>query len=272
MKYVKKRYLSLFPHYIVAIAVYYFIGKGYSLLSTAKGNVKISLIGIILNVLGFNGFSITYINSVVPGGWYIGTVWLYFLMAPFIFKVVNNASKAVNCVFAALICRVGFHFLCGRVVLDPLLNDWADMCILNQFSFIAIGQFLFFVIIKKDIRLSRLSQLALIMSIMYVTIQKDILTLWALVFAIIILVLSKTGRSILINRCMLLFGKYSLEIYLLHNAVLFYLCKMKWNIQNSYILILALLIITSALSLGLGVVMNKCINSAKLIIKRYCGM
>lgn len=262
-RYVIKRYLSIFPHYILAIVLYYIVGRGFSLLSTATGMVRISFLGIVLNVLGLNSLSATFINSVVPGGWYIGVIWIYYLIAPLIYKIVRNTDRASICVGVALLIRVVFHLFCSRFISDPLVVDWADMWILNQFVFIAIGQFLYFVLLKQDTYVGITGQVTLLVTVLYVTFQKDSLIFWALIFVVLIYIIVNTESPVIVNRFALIFGKYSLELYLLHNAVLFYVCNNMIAINNSYIMIGITFIVSVILTFIFGVAMNKSISKIK---------
>lgn len=217
--------MNLFPTWIIAVILYYILGKGRALIPTGKQYVKFSFVALILNLLGLHGCSQKYIN-IVPGGWYIGSLVLYYLVAPFIHQSIKTTSIAIKWCFGALMLRICLHgitnlFLTG----DPLLADWMDMCVLNQFVFIALGQCLYFVFEKRDTKLSNIDQLLIIIGILYITLQVDSLMLWALFILCFVFLAAKHGNSILINKFALLIGKYSFEIYLTHNAVIYFVFK-----------------------------------------------
>lgn len=260
--YLIKRYIRIFIPYLMAIAVYWCLGGGKSLLSTPNGFISYSLKGILLNALGLHALSSTYINSIVPGGWYIGVVWLYYLMVPLLFKWVNTVSRAVKCMLIGLILRIGTQLLSSFLTDNQMILDLLDMQLTSQFVFIAIGQFLYFVLIKKEWELGHADHGILVLFLLYVTLQKDTLMLWALVFTGVILVMALLkGKNILVNRFALFAGEHSMEIYLLHMVAVILVCKVeKFHFQNTYLTIGITYFISVAMALGASFVAHKLIK------------
>lgn len=254
--------MRIFVPYLLAIALYWVAGGGVSLITTAAGSIPYSLKGVLLNALGLHGLSSTYINSIVPGGWYIGVVWLYYLVAPLLFRWVNTASGAVKCILIGMVLRLGTQLLAGILTADSVMLDWIDMLITNQFVFIAIGQFLYFVLIKKDRKLGYPDHGILALLLLYVTLQKDTLMLWAAVITGIILVMALfEGKNILVNRFALFAGKHSMEIYLLHMVVVYYVCRVEaLRFSNTYLTVGVTYLITVALVLGISFGAHKLIS------------
>lgn len=194
--------------------IYWFLGHGYSLIKVGADRVPFTIGVLLLNIFGLNGFSPKYIN-IVPGGWYIGVVVIYYILAPFIRKIVSSTSQAVKFCVATLVMRIGFHTL-SSILFDgnEIVSAWADMFIINQLVFIAIGQLLYFVLIKKDVKITRVDQIFVASAILYVTLQVDSLMLWSLFIVSFIILIACIENSPFINKLSLLFGKYSFEIYL----------------------------------------------------------
>lgn len=251
-RYVLKRYRTIFPAYILVMLLYWLIGDGYAIV---QRDTKIGIVGIVLNLLGLHGFSSTYCDSVVPGGWYIGVIWMYYLIAPLLHRCIKNASAAANSVLVFLGVRVLFHGICGRMITDPKLTEWADMFFLNHMAFIALGQFLYFVVLKKDVQLSGMAQFSLVICLLYAALQIDSLAIWAVAFAVLIVLCHKADKVLLVNKCALFLGSVSYEVFLVHNGVLYLLCLPKLSSGNMYadiLLYLAVVVILSAV-VGFGI-------------------
>lgn len=265
--YIKKKYLRLFPAYILMICFYYVIGSGKAINSFSDSTVEISPFGIILNLLGLHGFSPKYINTIVPGGWYVGIIWIYFLIAPLLYKIIRSTSMAVKCMFLGLVLRVVCHIISGYFIENTCVREWLDMFIINQFLFLAIGQLLYFCLIKKDMTIHPFDQLLLVITVLYVTFQVDTLALWALIFVIIMILLSNFKNSLFVNHIALWFGKYSYEIYLCHVMVQYYMCKSQiFKFNNMYLTILFNFVVCVIITSLVAVLVNKSINVVKIKI------
>ena len=219
--YYKRRWLAIFPTYILMSIAYMFLGHGYSLIKMGESRVPFTLGALLLNILGLNGLSPQYIN-IVPGGWYIGIVTIYYILAPFIRKIINSASRAVKFCCGSLVLRIGFHAVTSILFKEnQTASGWADMFILNQLIFIAMGQLLYFILMKQDVKITKMDQLFIVTALLYVTLQLDSLMLWSLFIIAFIILAAKVENSILVNKPLLTIGKFSFEIYLLHNAIIY---------------------------------------------------
>ena len=259
--YLIKRYIRIFIPYLMAIAVYWCLG-GKALFSTPDGFTPYSLKGVLLNALGLHALSSTYINSIVPGGWYIGVAWLYYLTVPLLFRWVNTASRAVKCMLIGLMLRIGTQLLSSFLTNDQMILDFVGMQLTSQFVFIAIGQFLYFVLVKKERALGYTDHGILVLFLLYVTLQKDTLMLWALVFTGVILVMALyQEKNILVNRFALFAGEHSMEIYLFHMAIVFFVCTVEAiHFQNTYLTIGVTYLISVVMVLGVSFVAHKLIK------------
>lgn len=255
------------PAYGVAIILTYIVGKGHSLLSIASGElVDISLWGMLVNFLCLNGLSPTYINTVVVGGWYVGVIWLYYLIAPMLFRLIQDTSCAVKFVGIAWFMRVGCHLFNRLLVNDPIIVEWLEMSIFSQIVFIALGQLLYFMIIKGDRRVSKLDQLIILALIAYVSLGMDSLMFWAMVWLCVIAVVSSVTSSALVNPVALTLGKYSYEVFLLHNIVLVAFGYIRKPEMNQYFIIAITWIAVVCVTLVAAVVVHKCIDRMKNIL------
>lgn len=249
--------------------VYFILGQGYSLIKVGNERIPFTIGALVLNILGVSGFSPKYIN-IVPGGWYIGIVVIYYLIAPFIRKIVNSTSQAIRFCFASLVVRIGFHIVSSILFYgNEVVSGWADMFILNQLVFIAIGQLLYFIFGKKDVKMTKIDQLFVATAILYITFQVDSLMVWSLFIISLIIMSACIENSILINKPALFFGKYSFEIYLLHNAIIYLFFEYMPKIQfNQYVDFGIAFILISVLTLISAIGLNKGIKFAKNVLNR----
>ena len=257
IKYYRRRWLAIFPTYILMTIIYLILGQGYSLVKVGNERIPFTVVALLLNLFGINGFSPKYIN-IVPGGWYIGIIVIYYIIAPFIYKFIKSTSQSIKFCFVSLGIRVGMHVI-SLLLLNgnEIMLSWSDMFIFNQLIFIAIGQSLYFIIIKKDLKITIMDQIFIIVTIVYITLQVDSLMLWSLFIIVIICMVAYIDNSILVNKYALCFGKYSFEIYLLHNAVIYVFLKYMpatkiYSLFNLGAIFIGVLSITFFISIGLN--------------------
>lgn len=243
------------------IFVYYLIGRGSSVNSFSQNSVLIRPIGIILNILGLHGFSPSWINSVVPGGWYVGIIWIYICLAPMLFKLIRTTSSAVKCVFVGLLLRVAFHIICNRLLLDGTISEWADMFFINQFVFLSLGQLLYFFIIKREFSVHSIDHVLFVVMLIYVALQKDTLMIWAVVIIFMIVLMNILENTIFVNKTALWLGKYSYEIYLSHIFVMYYICQIPFlKFENCYVTIGITFVICVIVTIVFAVMLNNLVR------------
>lgn len=87
--YYKKRIITILPAWYIAILFYRIIFWKYSDVDMFY-DLHNDLKGILSNLFVLHGLDSCSYNSIVPGGWYIGTQWLIYLIAPFIWKIYKK--------------------------------------------------------------------------------------------------------------------------------------------------------------------------------------
>ena len=90
---LKKRYLSIAPIYILFILFYQIISY-YIATFNVEPFYKISHnpLSILANIFLLNGLDYQAFNNIVPGGWFIGTIFLFYLLFPLIYKLGTVAK------------------------------------------------------------------------------------------------------------------------------------------------------------------------------------
>lgn len=99
ISYYKKRICAIIPAWYIALLSYRLMFwiicdiYKYDFFYDLKNDIS----GIICNALMLHGVSQKSYNNIVPGGWYIGTQWLIYLIAPLLWKIYKKCdTKKIN--------------------------------------------------------------------------------------------------------------------------------------------------------------------------------
>ena len=151
LKYYKKKYIKLMCPFLLASFIYLFafeIEKAYG--SFHCFDPMYSCKNIILDYLLLQQFDINGFNSLVPGGWYMGALWLTYLLFPLIIKlysyIYRKYIKLVNLfpLFFTLIVIV-FQSILVNAGYDKVGNNtFLYFSLLNQIPAIWFGISLYY--------------------------------------------------------------------------------------------------------------------------------
>lgn len=138
-----RRYFRIAPGYYFGILLYFIIT---ALISYGWDSNK-DPINILLNILFLNGLFPVANNTVVPGGWSIGTEMIFYLIFPFLYQVimrVQNNYRYTYLLFpvVALICSFSIQFAISNLINSPHLfgnNSFFYFNLLNQLPVFCIG-------------------------------------------------------------------------------------------------------------------------------------
>lgn len=162
----KKEDNRLFKFYIrrfFRIAPGYYFGiLFYALLSLTLGNVwnrSDNFLDIILNIFFLNGLVPSANNSVVPGGWSIGTEMLFYLIFPLLyttFKVLQKKIKYFYLVFPLIFSLLS---IIAQIILFAITknsiyssnNSFVYFSILNQLPVFCVGISFFYYFMKNPV-------------------------------------------------------------------------------------------------------------------------
>ncbi|UDQ54979.1 acyltransferase [Chryseobacterium indologenes] len=135
-KFYIRRYFRIFPIYYLGIIGYYLLNL------FINNNVdNYSVKNVLSNILFIHGLVPTANNTIVPGGWSIGTEMLFYLIFPFIFKFLTSSRPIIKSILIILIA----HFIIFYFQRKPDFNyEFFYFNILNQISVFIIG-ILFFI-------------------------------------------------------------------------------------------------------------------------------
>ena len=92
--YVGKKYFRLAPTYYFGIIMYVTLFVVITALSLpVRIYTNNNLYDVLINFTLLNNFIPSACNSVVPGGWSISCIWIFFLTFPFLFKILNDNKR-----------------------------------------------------------------------------------------------------------------------------------------------------------------------------------
>lgn len=120
IKFIKKRWIKLAPMYIFMILFWIIFNRILMVtkvmeIAFTQNTHKES---IILNVLLVHGIFANSMNTVVPGGWYIGVLFLMYMSFPLLWRFVNWTSRLfINKMFGSIIIVYLIQTL-GVLILD----------------------------------------------------------------------------------------------------------------------------------------------------------
>ena len=146
-KYLLKKYIGLAPGYCLALVVYVVLNLLFQMaFDGSPYRTEYSAAGIVINVAFLHGLVPFCNNTIVPGGWYVGTLMLIYALLPFVFPLLRRRTYAyriapfVSCVLALVV---------GVIVgiLDPSLvgnNSFYYYSIICQTPALLMGVVLYY--------------------------------------------------------------------------------------------------------------------------------
>ena len=178
-----RRFFRIAPLYYLAIPVYYLVTHlvAWPVKTTMETYSDFTPLNVLANFLFIHGVVQSANNSIVPGGWSIGTEMLFYLIFPLIFKLYSKAeNRKIYFIIplAGLACAILYSLVCLYVI-KVNLSTYKGFCfynILNQLPVFLLGVSVFFLKINMKTRYSILGLLALfpLSFVITVVLKRDI--------------------------------------------------------------------------------------------------
>lgn len=281
-KFYINRWLSLAPGYWITILFFFslnilrsFVGKGMPISSFAKGS--------LVNLFLLNGFIPKYNNNIVPGGWYVGTTVILYLLFPaiglFMHKNIEKRNMLKSYVFpgfCALIlgCIIGVinYATTNTVFLEN--NSFLYFSVANQFPCFLCGIILYFRLQdinakqKRDWKCVLLSIILLIFSFLLFNSTLEIRYYFVpILTSISVALLLEYFMTIKVEglKVFRLLGKESYGIYLIHSIFSYQLSAIVEQIigMNNVFVFVPMYILIVIFSLAFGRCINYFANKVK---------
>lgn len=146
--FIKKRYLSIAPIYVVFIAFYQIVAGVIKVCGVSPFYPIAQNMGsVIANVFLLHGLDFNNFNFIVPGGWFIGTIFLFYLLFPFVYKVYGQLrairpQRLIYLPLGAVCLSVVVHVICYLIEGNWSISrpgGWLYYSIINQFPCMLFG-------------------------------------------------------------------------------------------------------------------------------------
>ena len=271
-----RKVIRLVPLYFIAIFSYTFICGGFSGWLGSEENVTIG--NVITHLFFIHGLFPHYANSIIGVEWYIGTLFIYYLLTPILYKICKGIERTM-CIFmiSTLICTITINILCKTVIdvvdAEIYYGYFATFSPLAQFPVYMLG-ILIYNMIYKSLVLKNVKNKALFSGSMLIfaltILAGNILgmnqikgitnyTLYGIVYAFIIISMY-ISKVVIVDNCIFNFiGKNSYGIYLIHMMVInLYEKNVKVDLNIKTWIIKYIIIF--GISLVGAIIINKCIE------------
>ncbi len=275
LNYAIRRFFRIAPMYYIALVFYTTVFVMYS--PTKEG--------IILNALFLHGWSIKWLNNIVPGGWSIGVEMMFYVVLPFVFLKIKNLDHAIKFLILSMVFKAILNYFLSIYLIVPNKEEF-DLFITfylpNQMPIFAMGIVLYFILEKKEYNFDQINQSTLILlvgTILFTLLFEsryliDNFVCFGCMFLILFVYMSR-AKGLLLNWPLLQIGKFSFSLYLSHFAVIHLLEKMDlyyikiggiFDFVYRYILVLFIACIISAITYHL--IESKFQMLGKLLIRK----
>lgn len=235
----KRKFMRLIPLYCFFTIVYVVVidTRGGYWLGTLH---KVSWINVMCNLFFVHGFYPYYTNS-INANWFMGVLAVFYLLAPFMYKVINSLERAVIAI--CIISPIGYalrHILLSVKVLavDGIWQDYVNIISFpSELPVILLGVFvyyLFMCIEKNDlVKSKRMFSITIAFFVLFLMasliFQKHYFMIFnnifsfGVLFAIFLLSQLIYPIRVFNNRILAVIGKHSYGIYLSHLIIMKYM-------------------------------------------------
>lgn len=261
------KFLRLIPLYWTAIICYLFVfGTTYWTTSSNKGIICWTVISDFLFLSGLDPFHLNVF-------WYLGALGVFTLVAPFLYKVINNWGRAVllfgstyavlNLVVPIFADRINFGYN-----YEIWSSYWRSHSVFSNLSVLSLGILLYFLYYHEEVHIliknsankynvnikhiSRVVLLCLFLLVAEHVYNGSGLVEYALLFSAMIFNEMVSDNRILTNSFSAFLGKYSYGIYLFHVPVMRAVERVLEKGAHTYIHTVSIVAITIGISIGIS--------------------
>lgn len=268
------KFIRLIPLYYLALFIYaLFLGGSSYWLGTQE---HITAQNVLAHLFFLHGLFPHYADSIIGVEWYLGTLAIFYLLAPYLYKIINSLEKsAAFFLLSAFLCRILSHFI------YRIFPEGKDSYIYSayagtfnffaQFPVLIAGIMLYFLfqgqLLEKITRPKLISYVLLVFASVMIAGQafgqnslflissETLFGLWFFLIAISQKICPLVWTD---NKLWGLLGKYSYPIYLFHFFILAIYDKMNIPATGSALLDWCIKYVTALLaSLAVSVILTK---------------
>lgn len=241
-----RRFFRIFPIYYLGIILYFTLNYYF------KNIDSYSLKNIVSNLTFTHGLTPSANNTIVPGGWSIGTEMLFYLFFPFLIKYLIKS----NFLFKSIIIIVFSYSIIFILDLKVLYNNFWYFNIITQLPVFIIG------ILYYQFNKRLTTATAIITFVLSTLIAGFLWKKHIFIFVPLAAALSFFGLLKILEKSFLNFplfqkiGQVSYSIYISHFIFTYFIL----NDTDSLYIIIAYFLITSLICYFLAEVMEKYIE------------
>jgi len=186
--------------------------------------------GIILNVLFLHGWSIQWLNNIVPGSWSVGVEMMFYIILPFIFLKIKNLDQAIKFFIFSVILKALLEYLIRANFKTNNIEEldlFLKFYLPNQLPIFCLGIIAYFIVVRKEQKLSLVKKSTLFMLIGVIgltlfpktNVFLDEFIAFGILFLLLVIFMSRSN-SIINNWPLQKIGIFSFSIYLSHFAII----------------------------------------------------
>ena len=223
LKFYIRRYFRIFPIYYLGIVGYYLLNLFTS------GNIEnYTFKNVISNFIFIHGLVPSANNTIVPGGWSIGTEMLFYLIFPFLFNFLSSGKSFLKGAIIILLSQLIIFWFQRK---GGFNYEFFNFNILNQISVFIIG--ILFFLNKSKIKVSNLLATILFFSLtitsIYISGQESyykfsfkIVPIISAISFCLLFILAENSK-VLNNTFLQKVGINSYSIYIVHFVLPFFI-------------------------------------------------
>lgn len=147
-----KKFIRLIPLYYIALFVCYFTTGGNSYWLGSEGHITLG--NLLAHMAFLHGLFPHYTDSIIGVEWYLGVLAIFYLIAPFLFKMINSLKKSVvfwvfGTFLGMIVTRECYRFI-PQVSDSYIYTDFlGTFSFLTQISVILLGIVLYYILKEK---------------------------------------------------------------------------------------------------------------------------
>lgn len=172
------------------------------------------------NLLFLNTLNPCIIGTIVPGGWSISVEFMFYLLFPFLVRIIKNANHSLIAFGISITIATVFYYIYQN---DPLLSKFhfMELNFLYQVPIFFLGIFAFYIITDETHKIKNSTIFfCLPILIMFSYLPMPYYFMWSIAFVTILIIQSRNSYVILSNKVLSKIGQVSFSMYIIHFLVI----------------------------------------------------
>jgi peptidoglycan/LPS O-acetylase OafA/YrhL len=184
-RYLLRRFLTLWPLFMLAL-VSYLVFRYF--LRVEEWN-SLNAWSYLEQIFLLQGFDPSDVGAVVPGSWFIGCLWIFYIVAPLIARFFAKSHRLVYLLAVAVLIRFLFFLTLNQPwfgVEAEIWNVYVKHCYLSNFPYFVLGMLVYRLCAARDFAFKSWDLLPLAVVMIYHACSDDMYDNYALLFALLL--------------------------------------------------------------------------------------